>query len=93
MTTIDRETLDRTLVSGIADAVRYLPGIGVGDDATRFGAQGYSIRGLDGNRVAIELDDIPLADGFAVGSFSRAGRDVPRAVHARASRRDPRVSD
>ena len=76
VSTIDRETLDRTLVVGIADVVRYLPGIGVGDDATRFGAQGYSIRGLDGNRVAIELDDIPIADGFAVGSFSRAGRDV-----------------
>ena len=76
VTTIDREALDRTLSVGIADAVRYLPGIGVGEDATRFGAQGYSIRGLDGNRVAIELDDIPIADGFAVGSFSRAGRDV-----------------
>lgn len=76
VSTVGREAMDRTLVSGIADVVRYLPGIGVSEDATRFGTQGYSIRGLDGNRVAIELDDIPIADGYAVGSFSRAGRDV-----------------
>jgi hemoglobin/transferrin/lactoferrin receptor protein len=72
---IDRETLDRHLVRDIAELVRYEPGIDALGDSTRFGWQGFSIRGLDGNRVSMEIDGIPLADAFSVGQFASAGRD------------------
>lgn len=73
---IDRKRMDELLVRDIADLVRYEPGVAVSEEASRFGLQGFSIRGLDGNRVGIEVDGVPAGDGFSVGSFSQAGRDV-----------------
>lgn len=71
---IERERLDQTLAQDLADAVRYEPGVSAPEDASRFGIQGFAIRGLSGNRVGMELDGVPLADGFAIGSFSNAAR-------------------
>jgi len=71
---IERERLDQTLVQDLADLTRYEPGLSAPEDATRFGVSGLAIRGLSGNRVAMELDGVALADGFAIGSFSNAGR-------------------
>src|SRR3546814_1445966 len=56
--------------------VRYEPGVSVVGDPSRFGLQGFSIRGLDGNRVGMVVDDVPLPKGFGVGSFSLASRDM-----------------
>ena len=71
---IDRDQLDRHLVKDIADLVRYEPGVTAPEEASRFGLQGFSIRGLSGNRIGIEIDGVPIADGFSIGSFSNAGR-------------------
>lgn len=71
---IERERLDATLVQDLADAVRYEPGVSAPEDASRFGIQGFAIRGLSGNRVGMEIDGVPVADGFAIGSFSNASR-------------------
>ena len=73
---VNRESLDRQQAQDIRDLVRYEPGVTVLDEPDRFGPQGFVIRGLDGNRVAMEVDGVPLPEGFGVGSFSRAGRDV-----------------
>ena len=73
---IEREQIETRLIRDIRDLARYDATIGVNEDTSRFGAQGFAIRGLDGNRVAVELDGVPLGDGFAVGSFSRAGRNL-----------------
>ena len=73
---IEREQMDIHRVQDIADLMRYEPGVVVTSDATRFGLQGYSIRGLEGNRVRIEFDGVPLPDAFAIGNFSAAGRDL-----------------
>jgi hemoglobin/transferrin/lactoferrin receptor protein len=70
------EQIDRQLARDIRDLVRYEPGVSVSGDASRFGLSGFTIRGLGGNRVAIEVDGIPLSDAFAIGSFSNAGRDA-----------------
>lgn len=72
----DRLSLDRHLVQDIADLVRYEPGVNALGDAGRFGLQGFSIRGLDGNRVAMEIDGVPVAEAFRVGDFAAAGRDL-----------------
>ena len=73
---IERERIERELVQDIGDLVRYTPGVSVISDSNRFGRQGFSIRGLEGNRVRIEVDGVPLPDAFAVGQFAAAGRDL-----------------
>lgn len=73
---IDRETIERRQIDTIAELVRYEPGIDALGDSTRFGWQGFSIRGLDGNRVSMEIDGVPVAEAFSVGQFASAGRDL-----------------
>jgi len=72
----DRRDLDDLVVEDIADIVRYEPQVSVDRDASRFGLSGFRIRGVGGNRVAVELDGVPIPDGFAIGDFSNAGRNV-----------------
>lgn len=59
----------------IKDLIRYEPGISVQNAAGRFGLAGFNVRGIDGNRVLIEVDGIPVPDAFSIGSFANAGRD------------------
>jgi hemoglobin/transferrin/lactoferrin receptor protein len=76
---IDADEIDRRQVQGLADLVRYEPGVTATGSAIgggRFGTGGISIRGLGGNRVRIEQDGIAIPDSFEIGSFSSAGRDV-----------------
>ena len=73
---LDREAIECRQVQSIADLVRYEPGVDALGDAARFGWQGFSIRGLDGNRVGMEIDGVPVAEAFAVGQFAAAGRDL-----------------
>jgi hemoglobin/transferrin/lactoferrin receptor protein len=72
---VDRERMDRQGVQGIADLAALVPGLAVAGDAHRFGASGFNLRGLEGNRVSIEIDGVPLPEAFAVGQFASAGRD------------------
>ena len=73
---VDREQLELRGVQTLDDLARLVPGMEVASDPNRFGALGFNLRGLDGNRVSVELDGIPLADGFGVGQFAQAGRDL-----------------
>lgn len=73
---IDREQMEQRGVQTIEDLARLVPGMDVAADPNRFGAIGFNLRGLDGNRVSVELDGIPMADGFGVGQFALAGRDL-----------------
>lgn len=74
-TVISSEEIENTLSGNIRQMVRYLPGISVPNDPTRFGNQGLNIRGIGGNRVLLLLDGIPIPDGFSIGSFSNVGRN------------------
>lgn len=73
---IERLELARRQAQDYADALRTEPGVSVGRDAGRFGAGSIRIRGIDGNRVALQVDGVPVPDGFAIGSFSNAGREL-----------------
>jgi hemoglobin/transferrin/lactoferrin receptor protein len=73
---VDRAEIERRQVQDLPQLVRYQPGVDVPVDAARFGPQGLSIRGLDGNRVGMEVDGVPVADAFSVGQFAAAGRDL-----------------
>ena len=74
VTVVDEARIDATLASDIRELVRYEPGLVVRNDPFRFGLDTISIRGLGGNRVAVEIDGIPAAGGFAVGSYADSGR-------------------
>ena len=75
VTVIDQVALTDQLATSLADAFRYVPGVDYEASGTRFGADGISIRGIGGNRVAVLIDGVPMSDQFDVGSFSNATRD------------------
>jgi hemoglobin/transferrin/lactoferrin receptor protein len=80
VTVIDQARIETTLATDIQELVRYEPGLSVRNDPFRFGLDTISVRGLGGNRVAIEIDGIPAAGGFAVGSYADSGRAYVDAV-------------
>jgi hemoglobin/transferrin/lactoferrin receptor protein len=71
---IPQETIERTLVTDVKQLVRYEPGLTVRSDPFRFGTDTISVRGVGGNRVAVEVDGVPAAGGFAIGNFADSGR-------------------
>jgi len=73
---IERSEVERLQAQDLSDLVRYEPGVAVVSDRARFGADSFNIRGLQGNRVGIEVDGVPLPDGFSIGRLSSAGRDL-----------------
>lgn len=75
VTVVSDAALKEQLAVSLDDVFRYVPGIDYEASGTRFGAEGVSIRGIGGNRVAILVDGVPLSDQFDVGSFSNATRD------------------
>ena len=74
VTVIDQARIETTLATDIRELVRYEPGLSVRNDPFRFGLDTISVRGLGGNRVAVEVDGIPAAGAFAVGSYADSGR-------------------
>jgi hemoglobin/transferrin/lactoferrin receptor protein len=80
--TTAREIEDQ-LATDIKDLVRFEPGVSVRSSPARFGAAfgstgrdgnaGFNIRGLEGNRVLIQIDGVRLPDAFSFGA-QNAGR-------------------
>ncbi len=56
---INADFIERYVVENVNDLFRYEPGINIESSGTRFGASTINIRGIGGNRVAIEVDGIP----------------------------------
>jgi len=75
VTVLSRADLNNQLATSVSDVFRYVPGVDYEGAGTRFGTEGINIRGIGGNRVAIQVDGIPLTDQFDTGSFSNATRD------------------
>jgi hemoglobin/transferrin/lactoferrin receptor protein len=73
ITVIEQQQLDRNVVQDIEDMVRYIPGVSVGNNL-RYGFQDFNIRGLEGNRVLIQVDGIRQPERFVFGPFN-LGRD------------------
>ena len=71
------EELERRNATNIKDAVRYEPGITVGNNPNRGGATNFNIRGIGGNRVLVLVDGFPAPDfpGTNIGSPSSYTRD------------------
>lgn len=72
--------LEDRLAATIEDVVKYEPGVSVRAAPARFGAAlgttgrdgsaGFNIRGLEGNRVLIQVDGVRVPDGFTFGAQS-----------------------
>lgn len=75
--TISAEEIDRDLAQDVKDLIRYEPGISVRAQPSRFtaagastgrgGNEGFTIRGLEGNQVLIQVDGIRLPNAFSFG--------------------------
>ncbi len=74
VTRVDRARLEFEQTQEVADIARYEPAIEADFNAPRFGSTGISIRGIGGNRVALEFDGVPLPQQYAVGNFAESGR-------------------
>jgi hemoglobin/transferrin/lactoferrin receptor protein len=69
VTVIDFDEINRITATDIRDLVRYEPGVSVRSNA-RYGLQDFTIRGLDGNRVLVQVDNIRLPTRFQFGPFA-----------------------
>lgn len=76
VTVIDQQQIEEQLAQNIQDLVRYEPDLSVSRDATRFGSNGFTTRGIGGNRVLELVDGIPVSDTFTIGDFSDASRNL-----------------
>ncbi|MFC3195916.1 TonB-dependent receptor plug domain-containing protein [Marinicella sediminis] len=74
---IQASQLEESMAQDMAGAIKYEANIHLEDGGTRFGTSGINIRGIGGNRVAIEIDGIPNAKAFELGSYSLATAGFP----------------
>ncbi len=74
VTVITTDDIREGMAEDLDGMLKYEPGLEMETAGTRFGATAINIRGIGGNRVAVEIDGIPVRDGFAIGSFSNGGR-------------------
>jgi hemoglobin/transferrin/lactoferrin receptor protein len=83
VTVISDEKIADELASDVRDLIRFEPGVSVRRAPSRFtaafsstgrgGNESFNIRGIEGNRVLIQVDGIRVPDGFSFGAQS-AGR-------------------
>ena len=65
------ETIQKELIRDTRDLVRYTTDVGISDNG-RF-LKGFSIRGVEGNRVGISVDGVNLPDSEENSLYSRYG--------------------
>ena len=72
-TVLDADALSKRSVTNIEDTTRYIPGIQVNDTGNRFGNDGFNIRGLEGDAVAVTVDGVGQGETLNPGSFAAYG--------------------
>lgn len=76
VTVVDAAQIEDEMAESLEDLTRYIPGVSIAD-LGRFGDNGFNIRGLEGDRVAMTLDGLGMAEGLETArsyEFFRAGR-------------------
>lgn len=76
VTVIERRDLQRGLARDVREALRHEPDVSLENAPARFGLGNIAIRGLDGQRVLMTVDGVRLPEGYRVGSFSNASRNL-----------------
>lgn len=75
VTVITNDDVERRIDRDVKDLVRYEPNVSVRNRVERFGLTDFNIRGIDGNRVLVEIDNVRVPDAFTIGSFANSTRD------------------
>lgn len=70
-----KDQIERELAQNLGDLFRFEPGISSSGTGSRFGFDGFSIRGIGGNRVLTLVDGIRMPEEFSFGPFLSARRD------------------
>ncbi|MDR6095878.1 TonB-dependent hemoglobin/transferrin/lactoferrin family receptor [Stenotrophomonas sp. SORGH_AS_0321] len=76
VTVLSAADLDAEMANNMEEAIRYIPGVSV-VDMGRFGDNGFNIRGLESDRVAITVDGLSLGESVETArsyEFFRGGR-------------------
>lgn len=76
VTVLTAADLDAEMANSMEDAIRYIPGVSI-VDMGRFGDNGFNIRGLESDRVAITVDGLSLGESVETArsyEFFRGGR-------------------
>ena len=89
LTSIHRDSMDQTGVQDMADIVKYLPLVqapfsvyGGGTYIDSAGTSSYNIRGLDANRIGLDIDGVELAEA-AISPYM-----PPASMNKRGAGRD-----
>ncbi len=79
---IDEQKIADEIATDVKDLIRFEPGVSVRRAPTRFGAAqgttgrdgnaGFNIRGLDGNRVLVQVDGIRVPDESVLNSYVKS---------------------
>lgn len=67
------ENLEIEMTDTIEDTVRYIPGVQVNDTGNRFGDDGFNIRGLEGDYVAVAVDGVNQGETLNPETFASYG--------------------
>jgi len=76
VTVLTAADLDAEMANNMEEAIRYIPGVSI-VDMGRFGDNGFNIRGLESDRVAITVDGLSLGESVETArsyEFFRGGR-------------------
>ncbi|MEM7365111.1 MAG: TonB-dependent receptor, partial [Pseudomonadota bacterium] len=73
ITELSADEIRNTSISTIEDVTRYIPGVQVNDSGNRFNDNGFNIRGLEGDAVAVTVDGVSLGETLAPPAFSAYG--------------------
>ncbi|MEM6708468.1 MAG: TonB-dependent hemoglobin/transferrin/lactoferrin family receptor [Pseudomonadota bacterium] len=70
---LDLQVLQEQMTYNIEDSVRYIPGVQINDVGNRFGDDGFNIRGLEGDFVAITIDGVDQGETLNPPGFAAYG--------------------
>lgn len=77
VTLFDEKDISQVQAADFDDLFRLNPSISMNSSTGRFQSSSISIRGIGGNRVAIEVDGVPSNDQFELGSYAHSSRFLP----------------
>ena len=78
VTVFERDDWEFYEADGLQELLRYEPGVSVDGSLQRYGAQDINIRGIEGNRVLFQVDNIRLPESFTFGGLPPGGFRIGR---------------
>ena len=72
-TTLDAQAIALDSITNIEDTARYIPGVQINDTGNRFGDDGFNIRGLGGDAVAVLVDGVAQGETLNPSTFAAYG--------------------